>query len=175
MSEIILRKFEPTDINKISYFYNYCTEWKNWDAPWEDWSYNEKQELKRRLEKTNHEPCFEYEIIYNNEHIGWCSAYYMTNNFKWNDFNKTDKIAIGIVLPDTQYRGLGIGKQVYKKYLEYFKFLGYRKIYTQTWSGNLPMIGLANSLGFKEINRFKNLRNVNGKFYDALTFEIEIL
>ena len=90
------------------------------------------------------------------------------------DFNKTDKIAVGIVLPDTTYRGHGIGKLALRKYLEYFKNLGYTEIYTQTWSGNLPMIGLATSLGFKEINRYKDLRTVNGKKYDGLTFELKI-
>lgn len=36
------------------------------------------------------------------------------------------------------------------------------------------MVGLALSLNFKEVNRFKDLRNVSGKLYDALTFKIEL-
>lgn len=171
---IELRKFEVTDIAKIRYFYTECTEWKNWDGPWEDWSYDEQYELNKRLEKTNHTPCFEYEIIFEGEHIGWVAAYYMTDDFKYNRLNKTDKIAIGIVIPDTTHRGLGIGKKVYKKYLDYFKSLGYTEIYTQTWSGNIPMVNLALSSGFKEINRYKDLRIVNNKTYDALTFKIEL-
>jgi len=171
---IELRKFKVEDIEKIRYFYTECTEWKKWDGPWENWSYDEKYELNKRLEKTNHEPCFEYEIIFEGEHIGWIAAYYMTDDFKYNKLNKTDKIAIGIDIPDTKYRGLGIGKEVYKKYLSYFKSLGYKEIYTQTWSGNIPMVNLALSSGFKEINRYKDLRVVNGKNYDALTFKIEL-
>mgnify|MGYP004500511633 CR=1 FL=1 len=168
---INLRKFDKNDINKIKYFYTECTEWKLWDAPWEDWSYDEEYEIKNRLEKTNHNPCFEYEIIYNSQHVGWISAYYMTDDFKWNSLNKTNKIAIGIVIPDTFLRGKGIGKAAYKLYLDYFKSLGIKEIYTQTWSGNIPMINLAKSIGFKEVNNFKNLRFVRGKYYDALTFK----
>jgi len=171
---IELRKFDVEDINKIRYFYTECVEWKNWDGPWEDWSYNEEYELKKRLKKTNHEPCFEYEIIFEGEHIGWVAAYYMTDDFKYNKLDKTNKIAIGINIPDTKHRGLGIGKLVYEKYLNYFKSLGYKEIYTQTWSGNIPMVKLALSSGFKEINRFKDLRIVNGKKYDAVTFKIEL-
>ena len=171
---IELRKFKVEDIEKIRYFYNECTEWKKWDGPWEDWSYDEEYELEKRLEKTSHNPCFEYEIIFEGEHIGWVAAYYMTDDFKYNKLDKTDKIAIGIVIPDISYRGLGIGKKVYKKYLDYFKSLGYTEIYTQTWSGNIPMVKLALSSGFKEINRYKDLRVVNGKKYDALTFKIKL-
>ena len=61
-----------------------------------------------------------------------------------------------------------------KKYLEYFKKLGYEKIYTQTWSGNTRMINVANKIGFKEVNRYIGIRNVRNKKYDALTFEITL-
>ena len=98
----------------------------------------------------------------------------MTDDFKWNDFEKTDKIAIGIDIADSKYRGLGIGKEAYKQYINYYKNLGFTELYTQTWSGNIPMINLAKSLGFEEINRYKNLRTVNDKKYDALTFKINL-
>lgn len=103
-------------------------------------------------------------------HVGWIEAYYMTSDYKWNDLEKTDKIAIGIVLPNPWVRHKGIGKTAYMKYIQYFRDLGVKKLYTQTWSGNLPMIHLAQSCGFQEINRFLDLRVVNGKTYDALTF-----
>ena len=170
--EVTLSKFSQKNLPAIHNFYTNCVEWKLWDAPWEDWSYNEDYELSKRLERTNHTPCFEYEIFYNKKHIGWVSAYYMTDDYKWNDLEKTDKIAIGIVIPEQKYRHLGIGKHVYKEYLSYFKSLEYKEIYTQTWSGNIPMINLAKSLGFEEVNRFKDLRTVRDKKYDALTFKI---
>ena len=116
----------------------------------------------------------EYEIIYNKKHIGWISAYYMTDDFKYNGLKKTNNIAIGIDIPDKSMRGKGIGVKAIKEYLKYFKKLGYFKIYTQTWSGNTRMIHVAEKIGFKEINRYKEIRNVNGKKYDALTFVIDL-
>ena len=49
---------------------------------------------------------------------------------------------------------------------------GERGIYTQTWSGNVRMIGLAEKLGFEEYRRKKGLRTVAGKPYDGLTFRL---
>ena len=43
-------------------------------------------------------------------------------------------------------------------------------LYTQTWSGNLSMIALAEKVGFTEVGRIKDLREVRGEKYDALTF-----
>ena len=174
--QIKLRKFEESDIEKIENWYINLNEWMEWDAPWEweNYTFNKEKQILRRLEKSSHEPCFEFEIIYGTNHVGWLGAYYITDEYKWNGEEETDKIAIGIDIPEVKYRGLGIGKNAYELYLEYFKSLGYKKIYTQTWSGNLPMINLALRLGFKEINRYKDLRTVKNKKYDALTFEIEL-
>ena len=95
-------------------------------------------------------------------------------DFKYNGLKKTNNIAIGIDIPDKSMRGKGIGVKAIKEYLKYFKKLGYFKIYTQTWSGNTRMIHVAEKIGFKEINRYKEIRNVNGKKYDALTFVIDL-
>lgn len=171
-----LREFNKSNIDKIEEWFVTNNEWMNWDAPWEwtDYIFDKEEQLSKRLEKTSHSPCFEYEIFYNTEHVGWISAYYMTDDYKWNDLNVTNKIAIGIDIPETKYRGLGIGTQAYKLYLDYFKSLGYNEIYTQTWSGNIPMISLALSSGFQEINRFKNIRKVKDNYFDALTFKINL-
>lgn len=174
MEEIELNKFKNQDLKKIKEWYTNMTEWKLWDAPWEKVEYNEEKQKKYRIQRTENFPCFEYEIIYNKKHVGWISAYYMTDGFKYNGFEKTNNIAIGIDIPDESVRGRGIGTTAIKKYLKYFKRLGYTKIYTQTWSGNTRMIHVAEKLGFKEINRFKEIRIVNRKKYDALTFVIEI-
>ena len=59
-------------------------------------------------------------------------------------------------------------------YNEYLKEKGYQSVYTQTWSGNTPMLRVAEKLGFKEIARKKEHREVDGKTYDALTFQLEL-
>lgn len=174
MEEIKLKIFEEQDLKNIKEWYTDITEWKSWDAPWEEIEYNEEKQRMYRKHRAENFPCFEYEIIYNKKHIGWISAYYMTDDFKYNGLKKTNNIAIGIDIPDKSMRGKGIGVKAIKEYLKYFKKLGYFKIYTQTWSGNTRMIHVAEKIGFKEINRYKEIRNVNGKKYDALTFVIDL-
>lgn len=174
MEEIKLKKFEVQDLKKIKEWYTEKTEWKLWDAPWEKAEYDEEKQKTYRKQRTENSPCFEYEIIYNQKHVGWISAYYMTDDFKYNELEKTNNIAIGIDIPDETIRGKGVGTEAIKEYLKYFKKLGYSKIYTQTWSGNFRMIHVAEKIGFKEVNRFKDIRSVNGKKYDALTFVIEL-
>ena len=174
MKEVKLKKFEEQDLEKIKEWYTNNLEWKLWDAPWEKNEYDRERQRIYRKNRTENLPCFEYEIIYDKKHVGWVSAYYMTDNYKYNGLEKTDNIAVGIDIPDESVRGKGVGTEAIKKYLKYFKDLGYSKIYTQTWSGNTRMIHVAEKIGFKEINRFKEIRNVNGKKYDALTFVINL-
>lgn len=174
MEIIKFKNFEDQDLKKIKEWYTDITEWKLWDAPWEEVEYDEDKQRMYRRQRTENLPCFEYEIIYDKKHVGWISAYYMTDDFKYNELKKTDKIAIGIDIPDESVRGKGIGVCAINKYLKYFKKLGYSKIYTQTWSGNTRMIHVAEKVGFREINRFKEIRSVNGKKFDALTFEIDL-
>lgn len=48
------------------------------------------------------------------------------------------------------------------------------EIYTQTWSGNKRMIGLANKIGFEECMRKSNSYKLHGELYDDLTFRLNI-
>jgi len=47
-------------------------------------------------------------------------------------------------------------------------------VYTQTWSGNKRMIGLAQKLGFEICQLVPNKRRVRGKLYDGLTFKLNV-
>ncbi|MBQ5782744.1 MAG: GNAT family N-acetyltransferase, partial [Oscillospiraceae bacterium] len=67
----------------------------------------------------------------------------------------------------------GNGTKALLLFIDYWKKLGYSHIYTQTWSGNYPMIKLADKLGFKEVCRKKDYREVNGQKYDAVTFKLD--
>lgn len=58
-------------------------------------------------------------------------------------------------------------------YIDYLKKLGYQYIYTQTWSGNIPMISLAKKIGFQEYKRNKNMRTVKKEKFDRVTLRLE--
>ena len=82
----------------------------------EEVKYNEEKQRIYRRQRTENLPCFEYEIIYDKKHIGWISAYYMTDDFKYNGIKKTNNIAIGIDIPYENMRGKGIGVKALKEY-----------------------------------------------------------
>ena len=83
-------------------------------------------------------------------------------------------ITIGMTIPEVKYRGHGYGHCAFQMYIDYLKTQGYKKIYTQTWSGNIPLIKMAEKLGFKECNRYVGLRQVRGDTYDGLTFVLDL-
>ena len=78
--------------------------------------------------------------------------------------------AFGIDIPPQSCRGKGYGYEAFKAAIEYLASKGMKEIYTQTWSGNTRMIALAEKLGFREVCRKKDFREVRGEKFDGLTF-----
>ena len=76
-------------------------------------------------------------------------------------------------IPEKQHRKKGYGSEAFQMYIDYLRKHGYKSFYTQTWSGNLAMIKVAEKLGFKEVCRKENYRKVNGKMYDAITWRLD--
>jgi RimJ/RimL family protein N-acetyltransferase len=144
------------------------TEWGEWDAPWEeDVDPNEWTAMLREdCLNADDNPRYRFEIEdERGRHIGWVSRYGM-------DEDRT-KIAVGIDIPPQDARGKGYGKAALEAFVAYlFREASVDAIYAQTWSGNAPMIALAESIGFKEIRRITDIREVRGGKYDALTFEL---
>ena len=77
-------------------------------------------------------------------------------------------------LPEENARGKGLATQALRLFMAYLRTLGFTELYTQTWSGNERMIGLAEKLGFTECCRKPGLRLVRGQQYDGLTFRKEL-
>ena len=174
--KVYLRRFEKEDIDCMVNWFKNELDWQAWDAPWEDDDFNEESyrrnkalQLEKRLTSTLD---FRLEIMtLQGKHIGWVSYYFIDKNYQYDP--QGEDVAIGIVIVDPNDRSHGYGKEALLLFMSLLKDKGYQGIHTQTWSGNLPMIKLAESLGFVEVNRFKNLRFVRGKTYDALTFKVQ--
>ena len=79
-----------------------------------------------------------------------------------------------IDLPEENARGKGLATHALRLFMAYLRTLGFTELYTQTWSGNERMIGLAEKLGFTECCRKPGLRTVRGQQYDGLTFRKEL-
>ena len=161
---ITLRYIQESDIKNYIDWTTVETEWQNWDAPWEQDENNDHflNWQKELIKKEPNDDKLEIEAP-TSEHIGWVSSYYVDKD--------KEKLAIGIDIPPLNARGKGYGKAALILFMKHL-FETREILYTQTWAGNLRMIGLAEKLGFIEVRRIKDLREVNGKKYDALTFAI---
>lgn len=179
-NRIVLRDMVQSDIEDYVQWFTDTSEqndWMYWDAPWE------KEETDAETERKSWTEYYAYlqtlptdytrwkfEIEADGRHIGWVSAYtdlgYVAN---------AEQIpAIGIDIPNRAFRNCGYGKKAFVLFINYFKNKGYTSLYTQTWSGNIAMVKLAQSLGFKAHTRVVDMREVNGQKYDAVTFKIDL-
>lgn len=180
--KIILRDTKESDIDDIIYWNTVEKEWMLWDAPWiyeaedkTDWAQYRINKRKQIQELKNHDDLrMRLELCINNEkqtHIGYVSAYYINDQFKIDD--NGNHLAIGMNICAPKYRRKGYGSNAYALYIHYLMEHGIQTIYTQTYSGNQPMIKMAEKLGFKECNRFEKIRHVRGELYDGLTFVLK--
>ena len=180
-SLVRLRDFRQSDIADYVRWFTVETEWGNWDAPWE--TEEESPETVERYwtryyeRHQNDAPDamryrFEIEDA-QGAHIGWVSAYTIDAFLEYFD-TKEEMLAIGIDIPEQALRHKGYGTEALRLFIEYLKKMGVKTVYTQTWSGNARMIRVAEKLGFLEYKRIVGVREVNGKKYDALTFQKEL-
>ena len=181
--KIILRDMVVSDIDDVILWNTVETEWMLWDAPWEheeenhpDWdAYRKQKTIDIAGRKKDDELRERFEICLLDEqekHVGSISCYFIDDAYRIVDYS--EKIAIGMCIYDETLRGHGYGKAAYLLYCEYLKKQGYAQVYTQKWSGNLPLIKMAERIGFQECNRYIGLRQVRGQVYDGLTFVLNI-
>ena len=174
---MILRDMRESDIEDYVRWFTKETEWLNWDAPWEDDSTTEEEARRdwtayylqvRQLPQETQRRKFEIEA--EGEHIGWVSSYTDLGELE----NPEGLLALGLDIPDPRLRGRGYGAEALQQMIDYYHRRGRNSFLTQTWSGNTRMVALAKKLGFREISRLRDLRLVNGKRYDALTFRLDL-
>ena len=185
--DLILRDICEEDLKKHYTWLTHDTEWWNWDASY--WQYQNLSEEQLAIEipklmdgmrnflqmVSQKKPddvrySFQIELKQTGEYIGWISCYCIDENFVATDEDAL--YAFGIDIPEKKYRSKGLGFQAFSAAIEYYKAHGIDEVYTQTWSGNTPMIRLAQKIGFKLVDVKKDAREHNGKKYDALTFKI---
>jgi len=166
---IILRPMIESDLTEEQYWQTVDTEWMDWDSPWEDDANFCIETARTQLLKTiNNPPPIYYRlriITETGRHIGSVNYYTMNESPLMG--------AVGIGIPPQDARGHGYGKNALIAWIAYhFHKSSPDALYTQTWSGNDPMINLAKSIGFEETERIKNIRRVKGQLYDACTYRI---
>lgn len=184
---VLLRDFKREDIAKRIEWETEKTEWQLWDGPWEYEGLTEEQK-KENLQKyikaleewaaiceslSDEMPRKSFQICTpEGEYVGWCGSYFINEDCCTDE--NGDRLAIGIDLPEESARGKGLATHALRLFMAYLHTLGFDELYTQTWSGNERMIGLAEKLGFTECCRKPGLRLVRGQQYDGLTFRKEL-
>lgn len=175
---VLLRDMIQSDIEDYVRWFTEDTEWAdNWDSPWEKIETTVEFERKswkeyydRIVNMPDNQMRTKLEIESNGKHIGWVSSYYDLGYIG----NPNKILALGIEIPDINSRGLGDGTKALVQFIEYLSKYNHKQFFIQTWSGNIPMIKVINKLGFTEYERRKNLRVVNNKKYDAITYLLTI-
>lgn len=177
--KVILRPYLLSDIEDRIYWETIEMEWLLWDAPWEEHKFEPEKYRREMTEwlknnKNSDNPQSSFQICINDEkqtHIGWCNTYLINEDFEYTE-KGPGYITIGIDIPPVNARGQGYAFAAWSLLIQYWLDLGYEDIFTQSWSGNHRIIGLARKLGFVEIDRKEKIRTVRGKKYDALTFHL---
>lgn len=182
---IVLRDMEVRDIDDDIRWRTVETEWADWDAPWEkddpfDPEEYRREELERiELPLPDHRRAFEIDTA-EGIHIGSVNIYCIAGDFEWQahapeteEARRAARWAVGIDINDRAYWSGGWGTQALTAFIRYQIEEGYEDLYTQTWSGNFRMVGLAEKLGFRECRRKEGIRQVRGETYDGLTFRLD--
>ncbi len=180
---IILRDMMESDIEDYVRWFTTETEWSNTDAPWEPIESDEEtertswREYYESVKKLSDDVRrWKFEIEWNGRHIGWVSSYPIDENYEWIGEIKDGQTvyrAIGIDICEPDVWGNGIGTNALRAFMNYYFENGVGELYTQTWSGNVRMLRLAEKLSFVECNRNVGTREVNGQKYDGLTFRLK--
>ena len=176
-NNVFLRDITESDIKDYIRWNTIEKEWMLWDAPWEkDDEFNigiYKDKIYKKIEnvKNNDSIRTGFEICIKDEfetHIGWVNSYFIDEKFEYTHEHKLK--AIGIDIPELSARRNGFGTEAWILFIKYLKENGINEIYTQTWSGNYPVLGLIKKIGFIECNRNIGYRKIGGNKYDGLTF-----
>lgn len=184
--DIILRDMEERDIEDERRWNTVETEWAQWDAPWEterilaDFDVRKHRRKCRqwiRSRKPEHRLSLEIETS-DGVHIGSVGTYCIDRDFEWKKLTGEEERtelswAVGLEICESGYWSRGLGTQALTALVRYHLKAGYTKLYTQTWSGNVRMVGLAKKLGFVECFRKAGDRQVRGEVYDSLTFRLD--
>lgn len=183
--DIILRDYKEEDIADDIRWMTEEIAWHEWDAPWEAEedlnnfdvdNFYEKAMKKLKDKKDDNEFRWRFEIdTKDGIHIGGVNSYFNDEEYNWKSASQGGCLhTLGIDICESSYWCRGYGTQAFTAFISYHFTKGITDIYTETWSGNYPMIAMAEKIGFEECNRKKSFRMVRGDSYDGLTFKLNV-
>lgn len=184
--EVILRDYQLSDVEDEVRWTNVDTAWFYSDTPWMTLEPADPDELRADMlhimsDLSENAIRWRFEIEVSGQHIGMVSSYYLDQNFEPTPWEAIDQQknaegnhsirGLGIEICEMDFWGRGIGTKALTAFMEYYRSLGERRFFLETWSGNARMLGCARKLGFEEIKRQRGAYTVDGKMYDGLILE----
>jgi len=176
---VLLRDPRPEDVEARVRWGTVETEWQNWDAPWEGPGPTPVEELtESRVKKyaasiaaSIAQPLPSPRTQLWVERIGgpllgWVNSYH---------HDESDRsIWVGISIAESAFWSQGLGTEALLLWIGYlFRSLDLRRVRLGTWSGNRRMVRCAEKCGFALVGRTVGNREVRGKRYDGLEFELK--
>jgi RimJ/RimL family protein N-acetyltransferase len=165
-----LRDPVPEDVEAMVRWWTTDLAWTEWDAPWEPITSDEEKVragFEQALARPPDLPRRRLIItLPDDTPIGRVNLYRIEDD--------EDRIALGINVHESRLWGRGLGREAFALWADFvFREHGKDRIYCETWSGNERMLRVAELLGFVEVKRRRNIREVRGKHYDALRLAAE--
>ncbi len=90
-----------------------------------------------------------FKVVHNDRTIGFITSF---------PYKGEDTLSLGVMYTLKEYRGNGYGKEMVILFLDYAKSLGFKKVFTKTWSKNNASNSIFKSLDFEETGRTLNDR-----------------
>lgn len=183
---IVLRDMRESDIEDYVRWFTKETAWADWDAPWEAEDSDEEAQRKRWTKRyevnkvmADDEQRWHFEIEYQGKHIGRVNSYLIDEHYDWisaEHIKKGQKTyrTLGIDIYESEIWGKHVGTNALRAFIQYCARCGCQEVCTQTWSGNVRMLRVAEKLGFGECDRVIDEHEVRGKRYDGLTFKLNL-
>lgn len=183
--DIVLRDYQESDIDSDIRWMTVEIAWHDWDAPWEaeeslrefdtdEFREKKLKRLKSKVESGEFRWTFEVDTK-EGIHIGRVNSYLIDQDYNWvRDREGKGYHTLGIDICESSYWGKSYGTQAFSAFINYHLIQGVTDIYTQTWSGNTAMVALAEKLGFEVCKREPDYRKIRGKYYDGLTFKLNV-
>lgn len=184
--DVTLRDYQVSDVEDEIRWTNVDTAWFYADTPWmtlEPVNPDELREDMAHIMSNLPEDAirWRFEIDFSGQHIGTVSSYYLDNNFEHTPWDSIDQRrnaeennsirGLGIEICEMSFWGKGIGPKALTAFMDYYRNLGERRFFLETWSGNARMLGCARKLDFMEVKRQRGAYIVDGKSYDKLVLE----
>jgi len=171
---IILRELEIKDLEDYLYWNHPSREFHKYNGPYYRKRSEEElreyvEDLRKKLLQGDRNVLQDKMIIANkntDEIIGQVNWYWKSEETLW--------MEIGIVIFNENYWGNKIGYTALKMwtnkiFMENPKLV---RLGLSTWSGNLPMMKLAEKLGFKKEAVYRKARIVDEQYYDSISYGI---